>query len=273
MTRLHVATVITRFEAGAGIVALRGAQALDPAGYRTTVITGQGGRLLDLAADHGIEVLVEPALRSPIAPGDDLRALRRLTRLFGQSRFDVVHTHSAKAGTLGRLAAHRAGVPRIVHTFHGLPYHEFQSGPRRGAYIAIERQVGRFTDVALCVGTAVAVEVVRRGLVSPERVRTIGVPVDLDAPARTPAARSRARSELGLHRPGPVVGAVGRLAYQKNPETFVRALAALGRPDVTGVWVGDGELASRVRESAARERAPVILAGERTNVPALLPAF
>lgn len=273
MTRLKVATVVTRFEAGAGIVALRGAQALDPAAYRTTIITGQGDRLLDLAAESGIEVIVEPALRSPIAPGDDLRELRRLTGLFARCGFDVVHTHSAKAGTLGRLAAHRTGVPRIVHTFHGLPYHEFQSAVRRGAYIGIERRVGRFTDVALCVGTAVAVEVVRRGLVPPERVRTIGVPVNHDAPARTPATRARAREALGLTGPGPVVGAVGRLAYQKNPETFVRALAALDRPGLIGLWVGGGELAGRVRELAARERVRLVLAGERSDVPDLLPAF
>ncbi|MEU6372888.1 glycosyltransferase [Streptomyces sp. NPDC046909] len=273
MNRLRVATVITRFEAGAGIVALRGAQALDPAAYRTTIVTGQGDRLLRLAAESGIEVVVEPALRSPIAPVDDLLALRRLTRLFARREFDVVHTHSAKAGILGRLAAHRTGVQRVVHTFHGLPYHEFQSAARRGAYIGIERRVGRLTDVALCVGSAVSVEVVRRGLVPPERVRTIGVPVELDAPARTPAARIRARDALGLAGRGHVVGAVGRLAYQKNPEAFVRALIALGRSDVTGVWIGGGELTRSVRELITSERAPVILAGERSDVPDLLPAF
>lgn len=273
MTALRVATVVTRLEAGAGIVALRGAQALDPAAYRTTVVTGQGDRLLDLAAEAGIEVIVEPALRSPIAPVDDLLALHRLTRLFARREFDIVHTHSAKAGAVGRLAARRAGVPRVVHTFHGLPYHEFQSAARRAAYIRIERRVGRFTDVALCVGSAVSVEVVRQELVPPERVRTIGVPVELDAPARTPAARARARRALGLTRAGPVVGAVGRLAYQKNPETFVRALVALGRSDVTGVWIGGGELTRAVRALIARERAPVVLAGQRSDVPDLLPAF
>ena len=273
LQRLQVATVITRFEAGAGIVALRGVQALDPAAYRTTIVTGSGDRLLGLASDAGIEVLVEPALRSPIAPADDLRALHRLTRLFARRGFHIVHTHSAKAGTLGRLAAHRTGVPHIVHTFHGLPYHEFQSAARRGAYIRIERYVGRFTDAALCVGSAVSVEVVRRGLVRPERVRTIGVPVDLDAPARTPATRARAREALGLTGSGPVVGAVGRLTYQKHPEAFVHALAAVRRPGLTGVWIGGGELAGQVRELAARERAPVVFAGERPDVPDLLPAL
>ncbi|MDN3025500.1 glycosyltransferase family 4 protein [Streptomyces sp. S.PB5] len=273
MSRLRVATVITRFEAGAGIVALRGAQALDPAVYRTTIITGQGDRLLELAAGSGIEVVVEPTLRSPVAPLHDLLALQRLTRLFARRGFDIVHTHSAKAGTLGRLAARRTGVPRIVHTFHGLPYHEFQSAARRTAYIGVERTVGRFTDVALCVGSAVSVEVVRRGLVPPERVRTIGVPVEPNCPDRTPAARARARKALGLTGTGPVVGAVGRLAYQKNPETFVRAVLALGRSDVTGVWIGGGELTRTVRELITREQASVVLAGERPDVPDLLPAF
>ena len=69
----------------------------------------------------------------------------------------------------------------MVHTFHGFPFHEFQSAPRRAAYVAIERRLGRITDVALCVGTAVAVEAVRRRLIAPERVRTIDVPVDSGA--------------------------------------------------------------------------------------------
>ena len=334
---LRVAVLITRLEGGAGVLALRGAMALDPRSYQLTIITGQGSsRLLSEARAAGLTVMAEPALRTPIDPVRDVVALRRLEVLLRRERFDVVHTHTAKAGTLGRLAARRAAVPRIVHTYHGFPFHEFQPAARRAAYIAIERRLGRFTDLALCVGTGVAVEAVRRGLISPERIRTIGVAVDgfgwpagEHAGAAVPvasqpsaqqtaagdgrlgepsavvmaaakpaaagltgagltgagltgagltatglAAREIARRELGLPSDATVIGAVGRLTYQKAPEDFVDVIRRLRRPGVVGVWVGDGELAGKVRRLAAADPAvPVVLAGERADVPRLLPAF
>ena len=303
-----VATVITRLEGGAGQHALRGMLSMDPDRFEMTLITGSGDPvLLDQAAAAGLEVITEPALRAPIAPRSDLRALARLRDLLDRRPFDIVHTNTAKAGVLGRLAAHRAGVPRLVHTYHGFPFHEFQAAPRRQAYVRIERSLGRFTDLALCVGTGVAVEAVRRRLISPERIRTIGVVAEGPAPApgaadgsplggRAPdggaahggtrngaalnggavhvTARARARAALGLPGDATVVGAVGRLTYQKAPEDFLGALQALGRPDVTGVWVGDGELAGRVAEQARQTPGVrVVLAGQRGNVPELLPAF
>ena len=275
-----VATVITRLEGGAGQHALRGALSMDPDCFEMTLITGSGDPLLlDQAAAAGLEVLAEPALRAPIAPRSDLRALAWLRDLLDRRPFDIVHTHTAKAGVLGRLAAHRAGVPRLVHTYHGFPFHEFQTAPRRQAYVQIERSLGRITDLALCVGTGVAVEAVRRRLISPERIRTIGVVTDgnggaLNGGAPDGAARARARAALGLPGDATVVGAVGRLTYQKAPEDFLGALQALGRPDVTGVWVGDGELAGRVAAQARQTPGVrVVLAGQRANVPELLPAF
>jgi glycosyltransferase involved in cell wall biosynthesis len=276
---LRVATVITRLEGGAGAHALRGARTLDPRGYQVTVITGSGGRLVDEAAAAGLEVLVEPSLRASIAPRDDLKALGKLGSLLRDRHFDVVHTHCAKAGAVGRLAARRAGVPRIVHTYHGFPFHEFQSAARRRAYITIERRLGRFTDLALCVGSGVAVEAVRRRLLEPQRIRTIGVVIpEADRPAACPPpaahARRRARRALGLPPEAVVIGAVGRLTYQKAPEDFLAALRALARPGVVGVWIGGGELARRVAALASGGPGPrVMLAGERTDVPELLPAF
>jgi glycosyltransferase involved in cell wall biosynthesis len=277
---LRVATVITRLEGGAGVLALHGALAMDPDAGRPTIITGQGDHLVDAARDAGVEVVIEPALRAPVRPVSDFRALGRLAAMFAARDFDVVHTHCAKAGAVGRLAAHRAGVRRIVHTYHGFPFHEFQSRPLRQAYISIEQRLGRITDAALCVGAGVAAEAVRRELVAPDRVRTIGVCVAgpgralASREAGSPAARLRARSALGLPADALVVGAVGRLTYQKAPEDFVAALDELGRRDVTGMWVGGGELAGRVqRRASALPDGRFLLAGERSDILDILPAF
>ena len=278
---LRVAVVITRLEGGAGVLALRGLLALDRSEFRPVLITGgvtgSGGRLLDQAArDAGLEVITEPALRSPISPPHDVSALRSLSALLRRRPFDVVHTHTAKAGALGRIAARRARVPRVVHTYHGFPFHEFQSRLRRAGYIAVERRLGRITDVALCVGTGVAVEAVRRGLVPPERIRTIGVAVPAGPPLALDA-RDRARRALGIPPDATVVGAVGRLTYQKAPEDFLTAMRELGRrgrPDAVGVWVGGGDLAERVGRLTRSASGPrVVLAGERADIPEILPAF
>ena len=277
---LRVAVVIARLEGGAGVLALRGAEALDPEAFAVTIITGSGGRLREEAVAKGLEVIIEPSLRAPIAPLTDVRALWNLSGLLGERGFAVVHTHCAKAGAIGRVAARRSGVPRIVHTYHGFPFHEFQSRVRRDTYVAIEQRLGRFTDVTLCVGTGVATEAIRRGLASPERVRTIGVAVDgpgvavASMSARNPRARRRARAALGTPLDGPVVGTVGRLTYQKAPEDFVAAMVALGRPEVVGVLVGSGELEERIGHlTRSLSRPRVLMAGERTDVLEVLPAF
>jgi glycosyltransferase involved in cell wall biosynthesis len=273
--RVHVAIVVTRFEAGAGAVALRGAIGLDPEVFRVSVIAGSGNRLLDEAVDAGFDVTLEPALRPEIALRSDWLAFRRLESILRSRDVDVVHTHSAKAGIVGRCAAHRAGIKRIVHTYHGFPFHEFQSVARRATYVQIERELGRITDAGLCVGTAVAVEAVRRRLIEPQRIRTIGVSIGDHLHPRTGAARAAARSTLGLPPDAVVVGAVGRLCYQKAPEDFIAALQALDRREVIGVWVGDGELGEQVRRAADRAapRTRIIFAGDRADVPDLLPAF
>jgi glycosyltransferase involved in cell wall biosynthesis len=278
--RLSVAIVIARLEGGAGILALRGATVVDPGQFQVTIVTGSGQRLLSDAVSAGIEVILEPRLRAPISPRNDLIALRHLESLFEERKFDVVHTHCAKGGAIGRMAAVRSGVPRIVHTYHGFPFHEFQPAARRNVYVAIERLLGRRTDLALCVGTAVAAEAIRRRLLAPERIRTVGVMVDESAAAAAsmtatiPEARRKARVTLGLPADAQVVGVVGRLTYQKAPDDFLAAMQAVGRHGLFGVWVGGGDLEERITRMARRQSGvQVMLVGERTDVLEILPAF
>jgi glycosyltransferase involved in cell wall biosynthesis len=272
--RIRVAQVVTRFIAGAGGVALRGATGLDPARFESTIVTAPGGSLIEQATAAGLEVLTLRHMRPDIAPSDDIAGVRELRALFDLGRFDVVHTHSTKAGALGRIAAHEAHVPAVVHTFHGFPFHAFQSPLRRGAYIAAERRLGRITDRFVAVCSTMGAEAVRLGIAPAERVCVIPVSIADRSVARDASTRAHARRLLGIPDDVPLVGTVGRIDYQKAPGDFLEALVRLDR-GVHGVWIGDGPLSADVE---AKGRALGLgsrlhLAGEREDVPALLPGL
>ena len=272
--RLRVAQVITRFMAGAGWVALSGALALDPEYFEVVFIAGEGADdMVARAREAGHEVALVPHLRSEITPADDRRALADLRACL--KGFDVVHTHSSKAGALGRMAAHQIQAGRVVHTFHGFPFHQFQSWPRRTAYIRVEQWLGRYTDVFLAVGPAVAAEAITRRIAPSERVRTIGVGVTKAPNAPGVHERAKGRRLLGVPPGMRVVGTVGRLAFQKAPEDFVCALAGLGRGDVFGVWIGDGPLRAKAERLAAKRglSGRMLFTGERADVEVLLPGL
>jgi glycosyltransferase involved in cell wall biosynthesis len=273
---LAVAQVITKLTAGAGGVALRGAAALDAREYQTTIFTAEGSSLIDVAEDAGLEVvrLRHMARGRGVYPWTDAQGLRELAAHLRSGEFDLVHTHSSKAGALGRLAARRAGVPAVVHTFHGFPFHEFQPLAVRRSLLAAERRLSRITDYFLTAGTMVAADAVRLGLAAPERVRAIAVPVDAAIPPVTPARRVHARNQLGIPGGARVIGTAARLSGQKAPLDMVKAVALL-RPDVHMVWIGDGELRAKTERSLRRAglEGRFVLAGERSDVPTLLPAL
>jgi glycosyltransferase involved in cell wall biosynthesis len=275
--RMRVATVITRLAGGAGGVALRGALAMDPTAYEITLITGDSfePNLLDAAQATGLRVERLPALVSRIDPPRDRTALHDMTTLLTGGGYDVVHTHTAKAGAIGRLAAGRAAVPRLVHTLHGFPFHDFQMGWRRGLYVAIERWLGRRTDLFLAVGSAVAAEAIRRRIAAPERIRTISPAVFSVGYPDGHAARAQARQRLGIPPGVRIVGTVGRVDYQKAPEHWVDALAEVAAEDTWGVWIGDGPLRDRLLEQVRRRGLTGRFRhlGHREDVAQLLPAF
>jgi glycosyltransferase involved in cell wall biosynthesis len=273
--RLRVAQVITRFMAGAGGVAYRGALAIDPQRYAVTILSSAGGGLLVQAERAGFEVIRLEHMRPELNPLQDWQGLRELTGLLADRRFDIVHTHSSKAGALGRLAARRAGVPAIVHTFHGFPFHAFQSWPRRAAYINAERRLGRITDAFLAVGASVAAEAIRLRIAPPDRMRAISSAIDGHTIPVTAESRQAARRLLRVPPDCLLVGTVGRLDSQKSPEDLVAAIASMRRSDVRAVWIGDGPLRSRVQEMVDRlalaDRFQLL--GERDDVAWLLPGL
>lgn len=271
----RLAHVITKFVAGAGGITLRGALALDRSLYSVTILAPEGGSMLVEAERAGFDVVRLNHMSAGLSPREDWRGVGELIGHLRRGNYDIVHTHSAKAGAIGRIAAHRVGVPAIIHSIHGFPFHEFQSAARRRSYLAFERRLAKFTDYFVTDGTYVAAEAVRLKIAVPERIRAIASPVDSDIPRASERTRAEARRLLGVSEDVKVVGTVARLDSQKAPQDLVAALSILARPDVVSVWVGDGELRPRIERLIARKglSGRVLLLGDRLDVPALLPGL
>ena len=274
--RLRVAHVNANFFAGSGGITLREALALDQELYSTTILAPEDGSLFDRAEAAGLDVIRLRRMGGGrhVYPWADVEAVRELSEHLRAGEFDLVHTHAGRAGALGRVAARRVGVRTIVHTLHGFPFHEFQSPVTRGVLRAVERRLGRITDYFLTDGTFVASEAVRLKIAPPDRIRALISPID-GIPPVSLSARRHARQLLGIPDGAKVVGTAARLSVQKSPLDMVTAIAALQRPDVYMVWVGDGELRAKTERLIKRRGMTdrFLLLGDREDVPSLLPAF
>jgi glycosyltransferase involved in cell wall biosynthesis len=261
---------------GAQVVVKTLLEHLDRDRFHVTVAVGNTGYLTAAAEAYGAEVRVFPELRREISPMHDGLAVARLFGFIKREGFALVHTHSTKAGLVGRIASRLAAAPVTVHTVHGLPFHDFNGPWRNRAYKLAERFAGRLSDCLICVSDKDKRLAVMEGLVPDERAVTIPPGVDLtryQPDVRDPAARE----QLGIPSVGPVVGMIARLDAQKAPEDFVLAARQVLQriPDATFLVVGDGPLRGRLAELARTvcDPARVILAGARTDIPAVLSAI
>jgi glycosyltransferase involved in cell wall biosynthesis len=274
--------VITRLiVGGAQENTLETAAGLDPRGFRSEILcgpeSGPEGSLLDEARARGVRVSVEPALLRELHPRADLQAVLRIARFVRRGGFRVLHTHSSKAGILGRFAARLAGVPHVVHTVHGWSFHARQPAALRALYVRLERAAARITDTLVAVSERDVEKGLAAGIGSADRYRVIRSAVEIDRFARPIRSRSEVRGEWGIPEGAPVIGSVTRLVPQKAPLDFVTAAAAIAgaRPEARFVLVGDGPerdaVEQRVRALGLGGR--VLLLGLRRDVPDLLAAF
>jgi glycosyltransferase involved in cell wall biosynthesis len=190
----------------------------------------------------------------------DLRCLFALTGLLRRMAPDVVHTHSSKAGIIGRAAAHRAEVPHVVHSIHGMSFNRTQPWPSRVLYRVLERWCGRRTEHFVCVADAMTEQAVAAGLGEPEQFTTVysGMEVELFDPRRYDRARIRQR--WGFGEDAVVVGTVARLFKNKGYEQLLEVLPTCVErvPELRLLWVGDGphrgRYISRLEETGLRDR-------------------
>ena len=271
---IRVCHVITMLElGGAQQNTLYTVSHLDRTRFEPILVTGPGGLLDSEARGGDVPVHFVSPLGRPVAPAKDAAALVALTRLLRRLNPDIVHTHSSKAGILGRWAGLLAGVPHIVHSIHGFGFHDGQSRLTRDATVTLERVTGRLaTSAFIAVSRANLRSGCALGLFTRDRVSLIhsGVRLSDFSP--------RERDAVPTNAPV-VVGMIGCLKPQKAPLDFVavaaRVTAAAGRSRVRFVLVGDGVLRRDLEERIGAEGLEdvVTLQGWRRDVPEVLRGF
>ena len=254
------------------------ASRLDPKKFDVTLVsgpqTGSEGEIIGEVRRRGVRLHILRDLIREIGPWRDLVALVKLVRLMRSEAFSIVHTHSSKAGIIGRAAAKMAGVPVIVHTVHGWGFHERMWAPRRWLFVRLERWAAAISDKLIVVASVLKETGLRDGIGRQDQYVTIYSGIDLGEFDRSGFDTAAMKKELGLPAGVPVVGTVGRLSSQKNPEDLLAAALKVVRqmPEVRFMIVGDGPLRGRVEESirAMGISGNVLLTGIRHDVPELM---
>ena len=243
--RPSVLFLITRLNIGgpAGQTLLL-AKGLEPQ-FSTLVAAGRPSDREGELTDPQVPVWHVPLVR-PVSLATDARALRVVRQLVKDKRPQVVHTHMAKAGTIGRLAvlsATQKNRPLLVHTFHGHVLQGYFDGPQQRAFVELERRLARRTDVLVAVSPEVRDELLGLGIGRPDQYRVIPLGLDLApllAVGPRQGGRGDLRSRLGLSGDVFLVGILGRLVAVKDHATLFEAMAAI--PEAHLAVVGDGEL-------------------------------
>jgi glycosyltransferase involved in cell wall biosynthesis len=197
------------------------------------------------------QLLIVPELVRPIHPLKDFLALRRLEKIFLEQKPDIVHTHSGKAGILGRLAAKRAGVPLIIHTIHGPSFGKFQNGLSNFIFRAAEKYAARVTSHFIVVADAMKNQYLAAGIGQPEQYTKIisGFPLEPFLAAKNDLAL---RAKLGLQPDDFVVGKIARLFKLKGHDDLFAVAPEIIRqnPKIKFLLVGDGEWRGRFENLA-----------------------
>jgi len=220
-------------------------------GYDVTLITGPPlgpeGSLLEGDWRKTVKCLVLSQMRRPANPVRDAIAFAQLYSIFRRERYDIVHTHSSKAGILARLAARLAGVRIIIHTIHGLPFHPYQNGVSNLVYKLLERLAARVSSKIVCVADAMAEQAFAAGVAPKSKFVTIYSGMDLDAFLHSHSLRGGVRHQLGIGEDELVVGMIARLFPLKGHDyLFAAAPEILGRfPRTRFLLVGSGILKER----------------------------
>jgi glycosyltransferase involved in cell wall biosynthesis len=254
--KITVLRAVTRLNIGGpAIHTILLTQGLQNERFRSLLVSGREGpgegNLLDLAERRGVRPVVVEELGRELSFANDLAAVRRLHSLIRRERPQIVHTHTAKAGTVGRLAARLARVPIVVHTYHGHVFHSYFGRRTTAAYLNIERLLARFSDCIVAVGDKQREELIGYKVAKADKIVSIPLGLEIENMLEAEADRGRLRAELGLDR-SHLVGIIARLVPIKAHEVFLQAAVEVRRcvPNVRFLIVGDGERRAELQQQA-----------------------
>ena len=281
---MKIAHVITRLIIGGAqentILTCAG---LRDRGHDVTLIagpeTGPEGSLWARAERACDRVIRVDSLRRNVNPLGELRCARALTAILRGQRFEVVHTHSSKAGILGRYAAHRAGTPFVVHTIHGMSFNRTQGAALRRFYRMLERRAARWSHALVSVADAMTEQAVAAGVAQRAKFVTIRSGVETELYRACPEDRSAVRAEWNVPQEAVVVGTIARLFRNKGYEHLLQALPRVAEtcPQARFVWVGDGanreEYAAELARLKLRQRVHFTGLVPPGDIPRLLNGF
>ncbi|MBI4387077.1 MAG: glycosyltransferase family 4 protein [Elusimicrobia bacterium] len=253
--KIKVVHLITRLDfGGAQKNTLYTVSHLDINRFDVTLLSGPGGTLdpeaksLCSSPERPFRLCYLSSLARSILPWRDLAAFISIWRFLRAAEPDIVHTHSSKAGILGRLAARLAGVPVILHTYHGFGFHEGQPWIVRAFYARMEKLCCRVSAESIFVSEANRRYAVRYGLISPTSGVLIRSGVALAGyPAALPD-KAQKKASLGCRMHKPMVVSIGNLKPQKNPDAFLRVAQRCLQelPETSFALIGDGEDRARL---------------------------
>ena len=234
-------------------------------------------RRIDRFKSVGGRVVVLPELVRRIDPVRDILTFVRLLRWLRQEHPDIVHTHTSKAGLLGRWAAWLAGVPIIVHTPHGHVFYGHFGPVMSNFFLHVEQVSESVTDHLVCLTQGELIDHVNRNVIHPEKASVIHSGVDLRLFKAPTATRTLTRRRLGIADRAVVVGSIGWLLPIKAPEVLLEAMGSVWkrRPDIELVFVGKGDLERSLKAAVKRMNAAdrVRFLGWRSDIPDLMHCF
>ncbi len=254
---------------------------LDPKRFSVQVVsgaqTGSEGSLIEETRQQGIPLTIIPELVRQISPLKDLQALFKLILILRQSQCKLLHTHSSKAGILGRLAGRIAGTPVIIHTVHGWSFHQHMSPRLRSFYIILERWMAKYTQALVTVSQKDIEKGLQAGIGRPEQYHLIRSAIPMETFDPSLYNRQEIRQNLGIPESAVVIGNIGRFSPQKTPFDWVKDAVLLGErePNAFFLLVGDGplrrEVETQINLVGLRERC--LLTGLQRDIPNLLAAM